>query len=102
MNGFKEINNELWAATTKGIYRFDDNIWIPVNINSGTDIQEIIPAANGIYLNYGNQLLVENKIRLLRVAKSRQNYDSKYFLNLAEFNSRVFINTKACLYEVVK
>ncbi len=101
VNGFKEINNELWAATTKGIYRFDDNIWIPVNINSGTDIQEIIPAANGIYLNYGNQLLVENKDSLLTVAKSRQNSDSKYFLNLAEFNSRVFINTKACLYEVV-
>lgn len=64
---FKEMDgHELWAFTQKGIYRFADSVWLPINLTK-YGIKEYVPGtqiistSDGIYLNEGNKLILQKK-----------------------------------------
>ena len=102
---FKEMNgHELWANTSKGIYRFADSVWIPVNKNTGYDISpcsQFISTSDGTYINYGDKLILKKKDSSIVLGKNPRGSDDNYFHDLLQINHRIFINTTNCLYEVV-
>jgi len=97
---FKEINGrQLWASTSKGIYRFADSVWLPVNMNAGYDISpyiQLIPASEGTYINYGDKLVLKKKDSLIVLGKNPQGSDNNYFSDLLQIDHRIFINTRNC------
>src|SRR5205085_3315593 len=103
--GFKEMTgHELWATTSEGIYRFADSVWIPVNLNTGYDITpctQVIPTPEGIYINYGDKLILKKKGSSIVLGKNPRGPDDSYFHDLLQINHRIFINSTNCLYEVV-
>lgn len=100
--GFKEINaHQLFAITDKGLLQFNDSIWVPANIYRQKDVFSVVPDEGGMYINYGNKLLFKSKDSLYTVAASKRDSDYDYFSDLSQFNHRIFINTKTCLYEIV-
>jgi len=105
--GFKEMNgHELWVTTSKGIYRFADSLWIPVNLNTGYDSPgsssiQFISTSDGIYVNYGDKLVLKKKDSSIVLGKNPRGSDYNYFNTLLQINHRIFINTRNCLYEIV-
>lgn len=105
---FQEMeDHELWAATSKGIYRFADSVWMPVNLNTGFSISpyvhsvQFISTNDGIYINYGDHLVLKKKKEIIVLGKNITDLGKNHFNDLLQINNRIFINTKNCLYEVV-
>ena len=102
---FKEMNGgELWATTSQGIFRFEDSVWMPVNMNKGFDISpctQLVSTTDGIYINYGDRLVLNKKDSSIVLGKNPQGSDNNYFNDLVQINNRIFINTRNCLYEII-
>jgi ligand-binding sensor domain-containing protein len=101
--GFKEMaDHELWATTSKGVYRFTDSMWVPVNMNTGYDLTpctQFVSTQDGLYINYGDKLVLKKKNNSIVLS---QNPAGVEFNDLLEINHRLFINTRDRLYEIVQ
>jgi two-component sensor histidine kinase len=93
----------IWSLTSAGIYQLDSDRWIKIKLYPGYDdhaCRNIIETKEGMYINYGDLLVLRKSDGTYRIIGSLK--DIGYYYNgLLESMGQIFISTLDGVYEII-
>ncbi len=103
-SGFLETRSgQIWVTTTAGVYRFNSNRWEKVKLYPGYDdrpCRKIIETENGIYINYGDRVVLRDKEgNFKRLTGTHP--EPYYYLTMHLFGGELFLPTIEGVYRIV-
>ncbi len=94
---------QIWALTDVGVYQFDLNKWNKILLYPGYEnhpCRTIIETEDGLFINYGNLLVLKKKDHSFKIIGSLKM--AGYFYNQLSFSSgNVFLSTLDGMYEII-
>ena len=102
-NIIETSEGKIWSLTNEGVYQLDSNKWIKIKFYPGYDnraCRNIIETKNGLYINYGDLLVLRKPDDTYKVIGSLK--DLGYYYNgLSASGEQIFISTLDGIYEII-
>jgi ligand-binding sensor domain-containing protein len=94
---------QLWSLTSTGIYQFNFNKWCKVKLYPGYEnhaCRDIIETHEGLYINYGNLLLLKKNDGTFKIIGALKT--SPYYYNYLSISAgEIFLSTINGMNEIV-
>lgn len=103
---FKIMETEagaIWSLTSAGVYQLHTNKWIKIKFYPGYDdraCRNIIETRNGLYINYGDLLVLKKPGGTYKIIGSLKDV-GYYYNSLTLSGDQIFISTLDGIYEIV-
>ncbi|MEO6722902.1 MAG: two-component regulator propeller domain-containing protein [Ferruginibacter sp.] len=94
---------ELWSATSDGVYKFEGNKWVKIDLCLGYKdhpCRDIIETSEGLYINYGNLLVLEKPGGDCQII-GPYNKTGYHYNYLSVVSGRLLISTTDGLCEII-
>lgn len=96
-------NGQIWALTDVGVYQFDFNKWNKILLYPGYEnhpCRTILETEDGLYINYGNLLVLKKPDLTFKVIGSIQ-MAGFYYNQLSLSGGNIFLSTLDGMYEII-
>jgi len=93
----------IWSLTSAGVYQLDSDKWMKIKLYPGYDdhaCRNIIETKDGLYINYGDLLVLRKPDGTYKVIGSLK--DPGYYYNdLSASEGQIFVSTLDGIYEII-
>src|SRR5688572_8002647 len=93
----------IWSLTSAGVYQLDSDKWMKIKLYPGYDdhaCRNIIETKDGLYINYGDLLVLRKPDGTYKVIGSLK--DPCYYYNdLSASEGQIFVSTLDGIYEII-
>ncbi|MBL0183465.1 MAG: histidine kinase [Chitinophagaceae bacterium] len=94
-NFLQTRSGRIWATTNVGIYELQNIQWQKIKLYPGFDdhsCYKVIETAEGLYINYGNIVVLKKNDGSFQVIAPDQK-TGYYYFNIHQFNNELFVST---------